>query len=200
MKHFKALVSVVETYGGVCGRKPGLVVTQLVEQGVKLENINTVDPKEITKVGEACRKCYLLCMLLHGTNNGWYFQLKTDLSNNMIKGSDNFPKMIVETMHLLTNYRSLPKLQRVRNPDDKGLVFVKGKGSTPHSLKRDSTNKDEIKCFHYGIMGHYKNVCPNLRALEEGNQNFNIDDCHKEHNLFYANNGYELVQKQEKGV
>jgi hypothetical protein len=50
---------------------------------------------------------------------------------------------------------------------------------------------------HYG---YYKNECPELRALEEGVQNFNIDNCHKEHNLFSANDGFGLVQKQEKGV
>ncbi len=35
------------------------------------------------------------------------FQLKMDLLNNMTIGTDHFPKMIVETMHLLTNYKAL---------------------------------------------------------------------------------------------
>ncbi len=36
--------------------------------------------------------------------------------------------------------------------------------------------------------------------LDSGVQNLNIDDCNNEHNLFSANNGYRLVQKQAKGV
>jgi hypothetical protein len=47
---------------------------------------------------------------------------------------------------------------------------------------------------------HYKNECPKLRVLDAGIQNFNIDDCNEEHNLFSANDGYRLVQKQAKGV
>ncbi len=32
--------------------------------------------------------------------------------------------------------------------------------------------------------------------LDKGVQNFNINDCNEEHNLFLADNGYRLVQKQ----
>jgi hypothetical protein len=31
-------------------------------------------------------------------------------------------------------------------------------------------------------------------------QNLNIENCNEEHNLFSADNGYGLVQKQAKGV
>ena len=87
VEHFKALVGVVKIYRDVYSCKPGQVATQLVEQGVKPEDVNTADRKEIIKAEETCRKCYLLCMLLHSTNNGWYFQLKTDSSNDMSKES-----------------------------------------------------------------------------------------------------------------
>ncbi len=33
VEHFKALVCVVETYGGAYGQEPGLVATELVAQG-----------------------------------------------------------------------------------------------------------------------------------------------------------------------
>ena len=36
--------------------------------------------------------------------------------------------------------------------------------------------------------------------MDAGVQNLNIDDCDEEHNLFLANNGYGLVQKQAKEV
>jgi hypothetical protein len=138
-------------------------------------------------------------MLLCGADNGWYFQLKVDLSNNMTKGTNNFPKMIVETMRLLTNHVAPPRLQRVRDLDCEGLVFVQGEGGVPRGPKRDSTNKGKIKCWHCG-RAHYKIKCPKLRVLDVGIQNFNNDDCNKEHNLFSANDGYGLVQKQAKGV
>ncbi len=36
--------------------------------------------------------------------------------------------------------------------------------------------------------------------MDKDVQNFNINDCDKEHNLFLAYDGYGLVQKQAKGV
>jgi hypothetical protein len=65
-------------------------------------------------------------MILCGTDNGWYFQLKVNLLNDMTKGTDKFRKTIVKTMHLLTNYVAPPRLQRMRDPDGKGLAFVQG--------------------------------------------------------------------------
>ncbi len=182
VEHFKALIGVVKTYRGAYGCKPGLVVTQLIVKGVSPQDVDTADQEEIVKAEVLCRECYLSCMLLRGADNGWYFQLKVDLSNNTTKGTDNFPKTIVETMHLLTNYMAPPRLQRACNPDGKGLAFVQGEGGAPCGPKRDSANKGEINCWHCGGP-HYKNECPQLRALDVGVQNFNINDCNKKHNL-----------------
>jgi hypothetical protein len=129
-------------------------------------------------------------MILCSTDNSQYFQLKVDLLKT--KGTNNFPKTIVDTVRLLTDYMAPPKLQRARDPNGKGLAFVQGEGGAPRSPKR-------INCWHCGGP-HYKSECPKLKALDKGIQNFNIDDCDKEHNLFLADNGYGLVQKQAKGV
>jgi hypothetical protein len=117
----------------------------------------------------------------------------------MAKGTNNFPKTIVGTVCLLTYYVALPRLQCASDLDGKGLAFVQGEGRAPHSLKRDGTNKGKINCWHCS-RPHYKSECPKLKALDEGIQNFNVDDRDKEHNLFLVDNGYELVQKQAKGV
>ncbi len=79
------------------GRKPGLVAMELVAQGMKPQDVDTVNHADIKKAKEVCRECYLSCMLLRGANNSWYYQLKVDPSNNMTKGTDNFPKTMVET-------------------------------------------------------------------------------------------------------
>jgi hypothetical protein len=85
------------------------------------------------------------------------------------------------------------------NPDGEGLAFVEGEGGTPCGPKRVSANKGKIDYWHCGGP-HYKNECPKLKALDTDSQNFNICDCNEEHNLFSANYGYGLVQKQAKGV
>ncbi len=137
--------------------------------------------------------CYLSCMLLRGADNCRYFQLKVDLLNGMTKGTNNYPKTIVETMRLLTDYVPPPRLQHVNDPDGEGLAFVQGKGGTLCGPKRD------IKCFHCDGP-HYKSECPELKLLDAGVQNLDVDDCSKEHSLFLADDGYGLVQKQVKGV
>jgi hypothetical protein len=195
VEHFKALVGVVETYRGAYGREPGLVAGELIAQGMKPEEVDTADRAVIIKAKEVCRKCYLSCMLLRGTDNSRYFQLKVDLSNDMTKGTENYPKTIIETLRLLTDYVPPPRLQRMRNPDGEGLVFIQGEGGTLHVSK----SKGEVECWHCGGP-HFKNECPKLKLLDTGVQNLNIYDCSEEHNLFSADYDYGLIQKQAKGV
>ena len=101
------------------------------------------------------------------------------MSNEMTKGADNYLKTTVETMRLLTDYVPPPRLQPVHDPDGKRLAFV--------------------ECWHCG-RPHFKSECPELKLLDTGVQNLNIDDCSEEHSLFLADDGNGLVQKQAKGV
>ncbi len=173
-------------------------MTKLVTRGLKPQDVDTADCTDVKKAKEVFSECYLSCMLLHGASNSRYFQLKVDLSNNMTKGTDNFPKAIVQTMRLLANYSPPPRLQRARNPDGKGLAFVQGKGGALRGPKKDSAKK-EVECWHCGGP-HYKNECPELKLLDTSVQNISIDSCNKEHTLLSADNRYGLVQKQAKGV
>jgi hypothetical protein len=122
--------------------KPGLVAAELIAQGMKPEEVGTADCTEIIKAKEVCSECYLTCMLLRGADNGQYFQLKVDLSNDTTKGTNNYPNTIVETMRLLTDYAPLQRLQRVCNPDGEGLAFIHGEGGAP----RGPRSKGEVKC------------------------------------------------------
>jgi len=184
VEHFKALVGVV-----------GLVATELVAQGVRPEDSDSADRAAILKAKEVCRECYLLYMLLRGADNGRYFQLMVDMLNDMTKGAGNYPKTTVETICLLTDYVPPPRLQRVRDPDGEGLVFIQSEGGTSRGPK----SKGEVECWHCGGP-HFKSECPELKLLDTGVQNLNIDDCSDEHSLFLADDGYGLVQKQAKGV
>ncbi len=43
VEHFKAFISIIETYGGAYGCKLGLVAAQLIAQGVSYKDIDTAD-------------------------------------------------------------------------------------------------------------------------------------------------------------
>ncbi len=101
MEHVKALVGLVETYGGTYGKEPGLIKAQLLEQGVPAADINTPNADKLKKALAVCCDSYLSCMILQGSDNSRFYQLKTDLANDMTKGQDSFLKTIVQTMHLL---------------------------------------------------------------------------------------------------
>jgi len=94
VENFKALIGVVEMYGGAYGREPGLVATELVAQGMRPADVDSANRAAIIKAEEVCRVCYLSCMLLRGADNCRYFQLKVDLLNGMTKEPKTIRKQL----------------------------------------------------------------------------------------------------------
>ncbi len=129
-----ALVGMVKTYKGTYGNEPGLLKEQLIKQGVSAAEVDKTvanggpDAAEIKKALVVTRKCYLSCMILRGSDNSRFYQVKTDLQNDMTKGTDNFPKTVVQMTCLLSNYKVPPRHVRSREPDSEGVAFVQGAG------------------------------------------------------------------------
>jgi hypothetical protein len=109
MEYFMALVGMVETYGGAYGNKPELLREQLIKQRVSAVDVDKTvanrgpDAAKIKKVLVVTCECYLSCMILRGSDNSRFYQVKTNLQNDMTKGTDNFPKTVVQTTCLLSN-------------------------------------------------------------------------------------------------
>jgi hypothetical protein len=152
MEHFKALVGIIENYGGAYGnKKPGLITSQLIKQ----RQPGLTDLDEIKKAEAMCCEQYLSCMILQGLDSTRYYQLKTNLVNDMMKGSNNFPKTIVEVVRLLNNYKLPMRHQCNQEPNGNGVAFVQGNG-------RLTAPKSKIECWHCSKKGHYKNKCHEL--------------------------------------
>jgi hypothetical protein len=141
-------------------------------------------------------------MILRGLDNSRYYQLKTDLANDMTKEQDNYPKTIVEMTHLLNNYKVPVRQQRVKDPSNNGVAFVQ---TGPKKPGANAPLIGDVDCWHCGKRGHFRSDCPELQVQElgVGVQNLHIDDCKDEHGLFSSkeDKGLAFTQKGgERGV
>ncbi len=186
-----ALVGMVKTYGGAYGNKPGLLREQLIKQEVSAADVDKTvvnggpNAAEIKKALGVTRECYLSCMILRGSDNSRFYQVETDLQNDMTKGTDNFPKTVIQTTCLLSDYKVPPRHVRAQEPDSKGVAFMQGAGEIMPVI-------GTIDCWHCGKKGHYKTSCPKLQ-IDEGVQNLSIKDSVQEHRLFSTDDDYELL-------
>ncbi len=112
----------VEMYGRVYGREPGLIWVHLVAKN--MANLDKPSPTKLEATKKACCGEYLLCMFLQGADQMKYYQLKNELVKDMTKSSNNYPKSKVEALHLLNNYKGLLRMMKMRESDGEGLAFV----------------------------------------------------------------------------
>jgi hypothetical protein len=68
---------------------------------------------------------------------------------DMTKGSNKFPKTIVEVVGLPNNYKVSTRHQRNQQPNFDGIAFVQGDDKL-------AAPKSKIKCLHCSKKGYYK--------------------------------------------
>jgi hypothetical protein len=160
LEFFKALVGVVETFGGAYGNEPRLVRAQLLGQGVAEADLDAPNANEHKKALAVCREAYLSCMILRGSDNSRYYQLKIDLANDMTKGQDNYPKTIVETTCLLNNYKVPARQQRVKDQNKDGVAFTQ---TGPGKPGANALPVGDVDCWHCGKKRHYRSSVPSSK-------------------------------------
>ena len=62
-------------------------------------------------------------MFLFGADQSRYSKLKDNLSNNMTKRMDNFPKNMVKTLQLMSNYKVPVRAQCIKE-NSESVAFV----------------------------------------------------------------------------
>jgi hypothetical protein len=71
VKNFKALVSIVKTYGGAYGCKPGLLRAQLIKQGVSASDLDAPDLTDLKMAEEFfCKNISCACSFGERTKAG----------------------------------------------------------------------------------------------------------------------------------
>jgi hypothetical protein len=168
VEEFMAIVQGVESYGGGWGQEPGLVRAKLELAGVGDPDNPTPLEAQATKL--TAHKDFLAMMILSGANGSMFFKLRQDLSDDYAKGHDSYPTTVDGVLHLLSNH-STPTTRRVAGqhtvPAGDGVAFLQGQG------QKDTS---KLKCWHCGEQGHAKSERPQLKAIEEGTDQLNVDD------------------------
>ena len=106
-ENFRALVEVVEIYGGAYGKEPGLIKEEL--KALIVNYIDAADDDTIAIEEDVVHNLILVLMILSGANNGIYVVLKYDLSNHYTMGTINYSINMEKYICLLYNYKSAKK-------------------------------------------------------------------------------------------
>jgi hypothetical protein len=144
-------------------------------------------------------------MFLRGADQMRYYQFKNDLANNMTKGSNNYPKLLVEALCLLNNYKGPLRMMQVRKPDGDGLASVQRAAVG----QQGQGGRGAANFWHCGKLEHMKNRCPELQVKgideEVDNLNLSVDEGTDVHALFSTEvgcgkEGCSLTQDKTTGV
>ena len=81
----------------------------------------SVRERAVTETTESVKAA----MVISGADKRRYGQLKLDLSNNYLLGTDQYPDTLEKAVNLLTNYQAPPKLHQMRaHPRDGDVAFL----------------------------------------------------------------------------
>ncbi|KAL7447592.1 hypothetical protein ACHAXS_006643 [Conticribra weissflogii] len=203
VEELSSLIKVVESHGGQYGYEPGIPNTILDEKLKK--TVKTATTAEVEEAMEIAKERFTACLVLNGADNGRYKQLKDDLHNQHMMGTDNYPKTVEHAVKLLNNY----KTTKVRgyNPrigkEEHVAMIQYGANEKAEKEKKGKKKKkkDEVECFRCGELGHYASECNKAHAdsVDDGLANINVDSEDDDYDD-NASHGMQALMIEEHGI
>ena len=104
-----------------------------------------------------------------------YGGLITNLQNDYLTGTDNYPKTITDAYSRLTNWKDPMGSSRNNNNNGTGVAFANVDGNNNgNSTNKNKKNKDHITCFNCQEQGHYSNECNKPKVDRNGTTNTTV--------------------------
>jgi hypothetical protein len=127
-RNLKSLWDMVEAFGGSPGLHKGMMEA-LAKDTTRFANAGAPTEDEITKMENEANEAMKTELLISGANKQQYGQLKDELTNSYLLGTDQYPNTYKKGMQILGNYQaSRISIPFRTSPNDTGVAFLQKGG------------------------------------------------------------------------
>ncbi len=127
-RNLKSLWDTVEAFGGYPGLHKGMMEA-LTKDATRFANAGAPTEDEITKMENEAKEAMKTALLISGADKQGYRQLKDELANSYLLGTNQYPNTYEKRMQVLGNYQaSRTSIPFRASPNDTGVVFLQRRG------------------------------------------------------------------------
>ena len=122
--NFRALWETVEAFGGSPGIHQGMIEAMLKDP-TRVANVGKPTVAEINTAEDNATEAVKAALLISGADKIRFGQLKDELANNYLLGTDQYPDTYEKAVRILGNYQtSRPGRLHQGDGTESGLAFI----------------------------------------------------------------------------
>ncbi len=125
MRNFRSLWGTVEAFGEVCQE----YTRRLVDAELARNGIGSPDATQLKAAKMASSEQVKTALLISGASRSKYGELKDELANNYLLGTNQYPDTYEKAQRIPANYQNTKAGALFRaSPDDTGVTFLQRGG------------------------------------------------------------------------
>lgn len=172
-KRFVAATQVLEHIGVKFGGALEKIANKILKEDKKLERSDATKD-DIKEAEEKALEKLLAVAFINAADRARYQEVTTDLENEFLKGSDQYPEDITSAYNMLTNWKQ--STQHTTTPFNDGISFAQGSTSgnmdsrNHQGERKGGWDRSNDICHSCGIKGHHQweNKCEDNKGDHKG--------------------------------